>query len=202
MRRSTPFLIAMLMSAPAALAALTPAISYTNRGGSTNLGGYTIGYQFTTNVDARVTHLGYWDQSNDGNQLDHDVAIWDVNGSHSVPLVSGTVLTTDTSITSPGSANNGASNEVYYYHDTPDIILPAGGTYFIGAYVGGNVAGGGSSTPDGWNTTADNLLTIATAQPGGGPAITLLDYWDNNLNTSLAYPNRDQGSGSVYAGPN
>jgi len=173
-----------------AYAAGGPAISYPTRGGSSNLGGYTFGWEFTTDTNVWITHLGMWDQGADGNQIAHDIGIWDLSSNL---LVSGTLQTNDLSITSlGGDPTPGIAGGIYRYTDIPDYFLPAG-TYRIGGYIGGNVAGGGSSTPDGWHQAPIGMVVA--------PHIILGNAYDNNLNTSLAFPYRDGGA-TPYAGPN
>ena len=113
--------VALLLVAPAALAASTQAVTF-NSTGSTNGANYITGWEFSIAAPISVTHLGHVDMLNNGIADIAEVGIWSM--STGAMLDSATVTSTSPSETS-------GVGSTLYEPITP-LALPAG-NYIVAA---------------------------------------------------------------------
>lgn len=120
-------------------------------------GGTNHGWQFTANQPIEVTHLGLYDDDDDGFDIAHPIGLWRL--SDQMLLASGTITV-------------GAVDPLldhFRYIDIPDIPLTVGEDYVIGYYSA-------SSSGDGVIISAVNLqvdpaINIVTARFSSGLAL-------------------------------
>lgn len=83
----------------------------------------TIGWTFSVNTPVTVTALGLWDEGADGFQTDHEVGLWDSNGT----------LVASTTITSASTTVSSSSTDGQWLFNTISDQVLSSGTYTIGA---------------------------------------------------------------------
>lgn len=97
-----------------------PAFSITNTtGAALENPPFTLGWQFSTSAPITVTHLGLFDDAQDGLSERHDLGLWDSDG---VLLAFATI----------GAGTSAPLSAQFRYVDIIDVVLAAG-TYQVGA---------------------------------------------------------------------
>jgi hypothetical protein len=134
---------------------------------------FTLGFQFTANIDMTVISLGLFDSSQDGLVESHAAGIWDSGGT----LLGSTVI--------PSGVAGTLVNQFRYV--ATSISLLAGQNYFIGAlYLTGSdplIFPGFAS-----NFATDPGVTFLQSQFAGGAVLT--------------FPSLTAGQDPAYFGPN
>jgi hypothetical protein len=129
--RNSMFLFDMrvTLAAVLALAALSiPAVAYIavsldpRSSGGTPAAGSNHGWQFNMNEPIIVTHLGLFDDDDDGFDIAHPIGLWRL--SDAMLLASGTIST--------GAVDTLLDH--FRYIDIPDVALSMGEDYVIGYY--------------------------------------------------------------------
>ncbi len=121
----------MFISAAPAGAQTAPAVDFTMPGLVSDGAGFTVGYQFTANVEAAVVGLATWnDSSFTPAASPADVGLWDADGN----LLGSATVT-------PSSPTIGVA-DWWYAPITPitpntQIVLTPGATYTVGSFGAG-----------------------------------------------------------------
>ena len=130
-----------------AVAAPISAVDFSSFTTNNGDGPWTLGFEFSTNTDVNLTHLGSFDFNQDGFVVSHDVGLWDAAGKL---LVSTTVNSSDT------------LNGYFRYKTISSILLKAGESYFVGANgYGGSYDTYALTAPDLTTASAVNYITSA-----------------------------------------
>ena len=99
-----------------------PVLSVTGGSGATPVADSSHGWEFTANASILVTHLGLYDEGDDGMNLSHPIGIYRLS---------------DEALLTSGTVNAGVGDTLidsFRYVDTPDITLDIGETYVIAYY--------------------------------------------------------------------
>ena len=159
-------------------AAAAVALTFTGGTPTSDFANRTFGYDFTVGAeDIVVSALGFWDQDSDGLFEDHQVGIWNSDGS--------TLLASTTIAAGTGSVLDSG----FRFENIANLTLSAGTNYLIGAFNG--------------TTGNDQVTRFATAT--ADPAITLgSTRFDLAFDGSFSAPIGSQGVGfdDGYFGPN
>ena len=194
----TFFALCTASVAPPSQAALVEASEdtlLTNRGG----GPFTIGFDFSVDVDVKINALGVEDSDGDGLTIDSMAGLWllDPDGGQSTLLVSVTV---------PAGDEPALENGFRYVALDEVITLTSGNVYRLGAVVGGDdpftdtvdVGGGGSGF------SGESVEIIANRFAVGGElsepvndGTAALGRWVGANATLLGLPPTDSGSGTT-----
>lgn len=120
-------LIALCMPVCSSVTAQSLAIDFTGDRGNRFAFGLTFGWRFAVDQEIDVTALGFFDDFGDGPglQQDHEVGLWDSNGTL---LAQATV--TSASTPEPSTAENG---QWLFSAIDPPLTLPPG-EYVVGGY--------------------------------------------------------------------
>ncbi len=140
----------------------------------------SLGFVFTTNQEASVTALGYYDENQDGFLTNHEVGIFDSNGS----LLISAVL----------DAGSGTSLLGHYRYKTVTAITLAANSSFV-------VVGTTFGLPDGWaygsaSSITDFVIDSRISVPSDAARFI---YQNDNL---LRVPTEHFGGFTIYGGPN
>jgi len=119
MRTLIAGLVALIATAVANAAPITPAVQYTTTSTLTDSRPFTLGYSFTTSTPLTINALGYWV---DGLSNNHQVGLWTSTGTL---LASTTVLSGD------------LTQDNFRWHSIAPLAL-APGSYVIGGEFLGN----------------------------------------------------------------
>jgi hypothetical protein len=111
------FAVALILCmAEAASAGSIPAIGFTGVTENDTYDSYSLGFEFTTNADIFVTHLGFYDDYLNGLSQDHDVGIYDTSQAL---LISATVTNSD------------PLDGFFHYTSVLQTLLSSGETYYV-----------------------------------------------------------------------
>lgn len=123
------FVMGLLVFAGVGEVGAESALSITGGTGGWPVADSSHGWEFTANESIIVTHLGLFDEDDDGMYIDHPIGIFRL--SDSALLTSGTI-------------NAGVGDTLidkFRYVDTPDITLDIGEEYVIAYYSASDMIG-------------------------------------------------------------
>jgi len=143
----TAALFALSVGVLTAASADAAAINLTTPGNEYDSSPYTLGFEFTVTTDFTVGSLGVYDSLEDGIANPANVAIWLSTGG--APLVSAVVP----------SGTAGTLDSYFRYVDIAPLVLSAGTSYVIGAFLPGDFASS-LGTSQGGTGTHDPLVTV------------------------------------------
>ena len=140
----------------------------------------SLGFVFTTNQEVSVTALGYYDENQDGFLTNHEVGIFDSNGT----LLISTVL----------DAGSGTSLVGHYRYKTVTPITLAANSSFV-------VVGTTFGLPDGWAYGSSSSITdfVVDSRISVPSDAARFIYQDDNV---LRVPTEQFGGFTIYGGPN
>ena len=140
----------------------------------------SLGFAFTTNQEVSVTALGYYDENQDGFLTNHEVGIFDFNGT----LLTSAVL----------DAGSGTSLVGHYRYTTVTPITLAANNSFV-------VVGTTFGFPDGWAFGSSSSITGLVVDPSISIASDAARFIYQNDNL-LRFPTEHFGGFTIYGGPN
>ena len=180
LRRAPILVIAALIAwCPLQTRADTTALSFASAGGTTITGSGidTLGWAFTLSAPVTVTQLGVWDKDGLGLSEQHQVTIWNFDGS-----------VIEAQMTVPSGTTAPIDSGFRYVTLTTPVLLPAG-DYTIGALYG---------SPR--STSNEDVAINASGISTNSPVI----YQGSRGEAGDAYPATDNyiGQSNSYFGPN
>jgi hypothetical protein len=140
----------------------------------------SLGFVFTTNQEASVTALGYYDENKDGFLTNHEVGIFDSNGT----LLVSAIL----------EAGSGATLDGHYRYKTVTPINLAANETFV-------VVGTTYGFPDGWAFGSSSSLIGFVVDPRITVPSDAARFIYQNDNV-LRVPTEHFGDFTIYGGPN
>ncbi len=143
------------------------AMTINNQGTFSFNGNWTLGYEFSPNVNITVSSLGFFDWDQDGLAQTHDIGIW---------------TTTGTLLTSAAVSGADPLDGAFRYSGISDLDLVAGNNYVIGGY-NYTVDDAVRSDVGGMNITTSPDISIVDGRWIGGLAFPV-----NSTGSPVVYP--------------
>jgi hypothetical protein len=167
------FLVVLLISGVAFAGDL--GVNFTSPGAQNSSSLWSLGYQFTANMNATVTGLGTFDYNQDGFAQDQQVGLWDSAGN----LLASTYV-----------SNGDPLTGFWRFHPIAGVTLVTGDTYYVASQ-----GGEGYTYTTGGFTVAPEITYVLDAW----------HYNANTFNDPLAFPDSTEsitqaGGGAFFGG--